>query len=251
MSSAPDYLGQGSPDPGTLANNNILVEALRSALSSGEHAFTTVGPLLEEIIEEEAWRDRADRNGRRFRFEADRFLEFIAGPAPDGMSLALDDIRRYLGDASNPLRVTFEGLIDRGRGGPNNPFGRSGRPAPDINPNAIRVDSDTEETPDTIPLPPRDRTHEPQAGTSIGYAIRRLGRQRPDLLEKVKAGEMSANAAMILAGLRKPPIYLPRDTEGAGYVLAENFSADQFNDVCVAFMRAKDGVPRPKRRADS
>lgn len=44
-----------------------------------------------------------------------------------------------------------------------------------------------------------------QQGTSLGYAIRRLSRERPDLLEAVQAGEMSANAAMIQAGFRKKP----------------------------------------------
>ena len=45
----------------------------------------------------------------------------------------------------------------------------------------------------------------PQQGTSLSYAVRRLSRERPDLLEKVKAGELTVHAAMVQAGFRKVP----------------------------------------------
>lgn len=44
---------------------------------------------------------------------------------------------------------------------------------------------------------------EPGYGNSTAYTIARLDRDRPELAEKVKAGEMSANAAAIEAGFRK------------------------------------------------
>ena len=37
------------------------------------------------------------------------------------------------------------------------------------------------------------------------YALRRPARDRPDLLDAVERGEMSANAAAIEAGWRRPP----------------------------------------------
>ena len=42
------------------------------------------------------------------------------------------------------------------------------------------------------------------------YILRRLARERPDLLERFERGEISANAASIEAGFRKPP--KPRPT---------------------------------------
>jgi hypothetical protein len=39
----------------------------------------------------------------------------------------------------------------------------------------------------------------------VPYAIRRLSRERPDLLAKVEAGELSPHRAMIEAGFRKVP----------------------------------------------
>ena len=42
-------------------------------------------------------------------------------------------------------------------------------------------------------------------GTSKAYTVSRLKRDRPDLFEKVVAGELSANKAAIEAGFRRKP----------------------------------------------
>lgn len=42
-------------------------------------------------------------------------------------------------------------------------------------------------------------------GTSRSYTVSRLQRERPDLFDEVKAGNLSANAAAIQAGFRKQP----------------------------------------------
>jgi len=47
--------------------------------------------------------------------------------------------------------------------------------------------------------------NEPKGGTGKTYTLRRLARDRPDLLAKVEAGELSAHAAAIEAGFRKKP----------------------------------------------
>jgi hypothetical protein len=41
------------------------------------------------------------------------------------------------------------------------------------------------------------------SGNSAAAALRRLERHRPDLLDRVLAGEVSAHAAMVEAGFRK------------------------------------------------
>jgi hypothetical protein len=45
----------------------------------------------------------------------------------------------------------------------------------------------------------------PERGNSRSYTLDRLERERPDLLEEVKAKRLSANAAAIQAGFRKTP----------------------------------------------
>ena len=46
--------------------------------------------------------------------------------------------------------------------------------------------------------------HVRPSGTSAAAALRRLERYRPDLLDRVLAGELSAHAAMVEAGFRRP-----------------------------------------------
>jgi hypothetical protein len=43
-------------------------------------------------------------------------------------------------------------------------------------------------------------------GTGKAYTLSRLQDQHPEIFERVKAGELSANAAAIQAGFRKPPL---------------------------------------------
>jgi hypothetical protein len=50
----------------------------------------------------------------------------------------------------------------------------------------------TVNNPVVIPIS-RDYTREAPTGTSVSYAVRRLGRKRPDLLDKVKIGEPTLN----------------------------------------------------------
>jgi hypothetical protein len=43
------------------------------------------------------------------------------------------------------------------------------------------------------------------SGRGVTYTLRRLKRDRPDLLEQVASGRLSANAAAVAAGFRKVP----------------------------------------------
>ena len=51
----------------------------------------------------------------------------------------------------------------------------------------------------------------PKGGTSPTYAIKRLKRDNPDLFEKVRSGELSANKAAIEAGIKKPMVQIRAD----------------------------------------
>lgn len=150
-----------------------------------------------------------------------------------GLATTKDAIRKHLGDSSNPLRVAFERLAEERRGNPGvvaETPRESGRfavvhPEDDGNriPNNVRdsVDGTNDQT--EVTKPKRDRSREPQAGNSVGYAVRRLKReasenptsQAAQAYERLKAGQVSANAAMIQAGLRHKEISIPVDPKGA------------------------------------
>jgi hypothetical protein len=68
------------------------------------------------------------------------------------------------------------------------------------------------------------------AGNTVGYAVRRLGRKRPELLARVEAGELSANRAMVEAGFRPHTMTIPIDPEVAARRIAVHFSGEVITD---------------------
>jgi hypothetical protein len=197
-------------NPGRLVNNHILVEGLQKAVIDAPRDLNILASTIREVLHDDAWLDRYDSHrARRFRYRKEQFLKFITDPLPDGLATTVETLRRFLKDSPEIL-AGFELAIDRGRGGANNPHGCKGAPEEEINPDIVRVDSDQ---------PPRNRSNEPAAGNSTGYAFRRLARaaageekkvaiapdRAQELLDKVKAGELSAHRAMIEAGFRHKP----------------------------------------------
>jgi hypothetical protein len=67
--------------------------------------------------------------------------------------------------------------------------------------------------------------------TPGGAAIRRLGKDRPDLLELVVTKKLSAHAAMIEAGFRKPTITLPTDPKKAVACILRHFHGKQLETL--------------------
>jgi hypothetical protein len=67
---------------------------------------------------------------------------------------------------------------------------------------------------------------------SATYVVARLNRDRPDLAEKVMAGDISPNAAAVEAGFRRRYIRVPAgDVQGAVSKLLSEFSRDELLDA--------------------
>lgn len=107
----------------------------------------------------------------------------------------------------------------------------SGKFACTVNRNNVPVDG----APITIPIAPRTRDYarESKQGNSVSYALRRLGKEAEEdpevrvLFEKVKARELSPNAAMVRAGFRRRAMQIPLDPEGAARAIRRRFAPDQ------------------------
>lgn len=187
MSDEIDHLRQ-------MIENQHIVEQLQYAVSNAPRDLGLLRQSVRDAIEHNAWAERLDnRIGKPVKFK--EILEFIEKPPLEGLGTDLATLRRLLGEGEE--RVMLEEAIKRGPGGANNPHGCKGKP-PDPASAEINVRSTN------IDFPPAKK-----GGTDdVGYAVRRLSRERPDLLERVKKGELSANAAMIEAGFRKVPTIL-------------------------------------------
>jgi hypothetical protein len=69
--------------------------------------------------------------------------------------------------------------------------------------------------------------------SEIGYALRKLRRDREDLHKRVLAGEISPHAAMIEAGFRKKTLTVPADLDAAARTLLRHFDPDELYGAMI------------------
>lgn len=74
-----------------------------------------------------------------------------------------------------------------------------------------------------------------KGGTATTYTVRRLKRDNPELAERVINGELSANAAALLAGFRRPSLQIPVDDPKRA---ADAIRRRLGNDFALALMAA-------------
>lgn len=135
------------------------------------------------------------------------FREFIEAQPLRGLGQSVADIERLLGDDPEALERLRDELKED-RGGNRNPGGRN--QYDEVNANNVSIDLFTE-APKSSPKPDRKTEH----GNRKDYTLSRLKREAPALFDEVKAGRMSANAAALEAGIRKPMRSIPVDTPDA------------------------------------
>lgn len=188
-------------DIGPLVDNWMAVEGLQRTVSAAPMQMRTFCSGLSIVIRQRAWVRFYNPHAKalvEYEPTRDGFIQFVTTKFPNGLGSTIDQLRQLLADFPNE-RALMEELLARGPGGANNPYGCKGAPEPEdtINHYAVMVDSGQGEAASPA-----------EQGNSVGYAVRRLSRERPDLLDKVKAGELSCNAAMIEAGFRRVPTTL-------------------------------------------
>lgn len=159
-------------DESTVADE--VVGALRGALGDGKHGLGVFPKLLKRVLREGLWKERVIQKTRQ-HVEFERFEKFISTPPLEGLGADIGLIRNLIRDDVEALEM-FDAAVQGKHGG-------------DHKSEAINFDN--------------VQVGAAPTGNSKQAAIRRLRKQRPDLLEKVKAGEMSAHAAAREAGFRK------------------------------------------------
>lgn len=134
------------------------------------------------------------------------FRQFIESQRPEGCQTPIHVLRHMVN--GTPVADTVEGLL-RGKSGNDvssrDASGRFSKPSPcDGLGNSQSLMPRDASAPVVIPMPKaekpkrvRDYSRESKQGNSVGYTLRRLEREAPELLTRVKDGEMSPNAAAI------------------------------------------------------
>lgn len=157
--------------------NGEYVDGLRDALRTVAIGKTTskssLASCLRLVLRNESWRERVEpRTGDIFEFNS--FAEFVTAPLLGGLSYDMETFKALVKGSD------VEGQVEAAL------VGKHGGDRSKI---------------DNVKLG-EVRT---QGGNSRAYLLRRLERERPDLAELVKSGEMSAHAAAIQAGYKSSP----------------------------------------------
>lgn len=156
-----------------LRANWELVRLTESALRHGTEGLDSLPDMIRVLLEKDAWREFELPSGEMVSYT--RFADFIAAGPPRGLGTTPDLLRNLAGNDNR-----FRNLLDAAL---QNQVGH-----PTINDNVQ----------DKAP-----------AGNSTDRALRRLRKDRPDLLTRVEAGELSPHGAMVQAGFRPRTVSVP------------------------------------------
>ena len=174
-----------------------LINQAQQVLGRGESNLIDVLPkFIERIIDEQLWRECKTKEGEPFQ----SFHHFCEYKLWWGLECPIDrmvDYCKYSDSCTKLLLAEVPALGEHGDGP-----GRGNK----------RVDNVKSFI---------------QGGNDSSYALKRLKRDHPELAQAVINGELSANAAAIQAGFRKPSLTINPDPESAASAIRRNFG-DEF-----------------------
>lgn len=200
--------GTSRPGDGDLRARASVINALSGSLDRGKNGLASVPGLLQQVLTEDKWRHFVTARDEEVRH--DDFRDFVTTPPLRGLGATEELIRRLVGDDIDVLRLLDQALVRK----PGRPAGTTLTAAANRTA-AVSATVDVEEAPDREQVQEtvsnRHSLVEPRpAGTTRARAVRKLQEHRPDLLDKVKSGEIkSVNAAMVQAGFREKTATVP------------------------------------------
>lgn len=188
-----------------------FITAAQRAIGEGQgNLFDVLPAIIKRIIKDELWKGRnkgPKDDGAAFK----SFREFAEYPLWHGLECPWSRLVLYC-EHDEECRALLLGQVDElpvadQTQNPRNPAGRNGK-----------------ESVDTI--------NRLKGGTDSAYTLARLKRDAPDLAKMVIDGDISANAAAIQAGFRKPTKTIPIDTPASAVrALLRVFSAEEIIDA--------------------
>ncbi|MFE9769562.1 hypothetical protein ACFYPC_34435 [Streptomyces sp. NPDC005808] len=208
--------------PGELRERGQLVASLGSSLRSGATSLGTVPKLLEELLTTGGWMDFVTRLGDRITYDPGEFADFVETLPLQGLGADLTIVEKLIGQRPDLLAILYELTPPRDRGRPKN--------MDDVQNFSGHLSAAADEG-SAVPAP---RKKQPN-GNNVENIMRKLAKDRPDLLEEVTAGRMKAYTAAVEAGWRRPQTTIPlTDPQAVARKLLEKLGAEQARQVCAA-----------------
>lgn len=218
-----------------LKERGQLVASLSSSLRSGASSLGTVPKLIEELLTTGGWMDFVTRLGDHITYRPDEFTEFVETVPLRGLGADLTLVERLISQRPDLLAVFYELTPPREPGRPKTLDDVQSFPA------APSSTADTDEDVAASVPSPRKK---PPSGNNVENIMRKLAKERPDLLEQVTAGTMRAYTAAVEAGWRKPQTTIPlADPDGVARKLLDKLGLDQARQVCAALTELVTETP--------
>jgi len=201
-----------------LTLNDNDVSTLQDFLHKGTQGISSVPDLVKAVINLGSWRERVvQRTGEIVRFKS--FTEFITTDWPEGLGESIDTLRDIIELSKD--KAILQSFDDEVRGQHGGNHGNQYTSGKGYN---ITLATDSKA----------------KKGTSPEAALRRLRKDRPDVHQRVIAGELSPHAGMIEAGFRKRTAQIPIDPEKAAVTLARHFTPDELRVLVSALAEMID-----------
>lgn len=181
----------------TKERNGDLCEIAMHCCSKGSSSLTNFPGLMKEIIETKAW-ERREWRGKVF--ELPSLKDLIERKPLEGWGESIGKVQALLKDDPQVLRMFRRETVAE-------PHKHKGD-----NDNIIIKTSSTQ-------------------GTSKSYSLDLLARKAPDMFRAVCNGELTANAAMIQAGLRKSVVSVGANPASAAKTLKKKFGLDYVQEL--------------------
>jgi hypothetical protein len=197
-------LGKSGVEQDKLALAGAMVSALHSAVQGSSFTLDAVPGLLKRVIKENLW--QAHQLPRSHLVESHpTFLDFTK----KALSMSIESLEKLCRDDAEALVLLREVTT---------------------NPNHRPISNNTVITSDN------------KQGNSKAYSLDRLKRDRPDLFAKVISNELSANSAMIQAGLRRQQFTVLRDPDKAAKTIKRHFSESECKRI-AELLQGTGAVP--------
>lgn len=178
-------------------NGDLCKMAMRCFLKV-DGSLSSFPGLMKEIIREKAW-ERREHNGRIY--ELPSLLDLITRKPLEGWGEDPEAIEALLKSDPEALQLW------------NNEMKQKPGPKPDNSHDNVM------------------RTNHRDYGNSKAHSLDVLKRKAPDMFQAVCNGELSANAAMIAAGLRKPTVTVTSDPAAAVKTLRKKFGDEYIKEM--------------------
>lgn len=188
-------------DQQRLHRNGIKVDSLYRTVRDSQ-AVELVPQLVRQIIADDMWREHTyDKTNQTFRF--DSFQAFVEKHPPDGLGTKVEVLFKLCLEDSTVMEMIDKALETVGEA----IDGRS----PQIKRPAVSSSR--------------------QAGLRRLRQYAEQSEEVAKLRQAVLSGEMSVNAALVAAGLRKPRITIPKDLTKATQALKRIYSYEEIQQL--------------------